>query len=196
MAHPEYDARDGEACRGLCRRNRPLPSSEKMITTAALRSDRGRFLGLVEQVEYGGRDGIHGEARGSLHRRRWSMAVRARVWNWGKIRERGRTRCWCSSRSFYRAPRRASSHRRTRKSCHRRVEAEHGFVLSPTREERMRTTLLSRSFDERVWWAGVWAVVLGCAAGCCWAGMAREVSLPFFLIFFSVFISPFVYFLF
>jgi hypothetical protein len=124
------------------------------------------------------------------------MSGTARVSIWAKFEQRGEELGSVFVVGLYTALESALSRLRTRRSCHRRDEAEHGFVLSPTREERMRTTLLSRSFDERVWWAGVWAVVLGCAAGCCWAGMAREVSLPFFLIFFSVFISPFVYFLF
>jgi hypothetical protein len=51
------------------------------------------------------------------------------------------------------------------------------------------------SAEEVSWlgWAATWAMVLVAKVGCCWAGVAREVSLLFFLIFFSVlFFSCFV----
>jgi hypothetical protein len=98
--------------------------------------------------------------------------VRLGFRHWRKLERGGRTRCGCSSRCFYRAPGRASSHRRTRRSCHRRVEAEHGFVLSPPREERMRTTssgfFLTKGYTGSCW-AGAWAASMGC----CWAPAAR-----------------------
>ena len=83
-AHQDHDARDGEACRDLVRRNRSLPSSEKTSSMAALWVIWGRFLLQAEQVEDGGLDGGHGEARGGLCRRRRPEPVGLGFRNLGK----------------------------------------------------------------------------------------------------------------
>jgi hypothetical protein len=88
VAHPEQDARDGEARGWLVRRNLLLRPSEKMKSTTALRVATARFPVQEEQVEGGEDDSDHAGARGGPIRRRWPEAVRARVSSWGGIRRR------------------------------------------------------------------------------------------------------------
>jgi hypothetical protein len=69
VAHPEHDARGGEARGWLVRRNLLLRPSEKMKSTTALRKATARFPVQEEQVEGGEDDGDHAGARGGPYRR-------------------------------------------------------------------------------------------------------------------------------
>ena len=165
-AHQDHDARDGEAWRGLVRRNRPLPSSEKTSSTAALRVIWGRFLLQAEQVEGGGLDGGHGEARGGLCRRRRPRSERARVCEIGEKEEQeqgGLRPC------IYRVK---DDRRRSR--CPQCRPGRGSIVAVSTsrasRDGDEDDDVFSSISTRRGTWA-CWAVKCRWAMGCCWAEM-------------------------